>query len=152
MQQQQKLFTKFVSFSTPSSWTLNEALHLFFFFTFIFYIFKVINGGAQRLKIKSRTTSKISCTWGSWRFVFFMWLFLLCVLFAPYLQVIVGDLTSPGPPEADLLNQYVNACKETLYKSAQNFQASYKSGSQPWRIQHLALHDVCSDFCWLPTQ
>lgn len=43
-----------------------------------------------------------------------MRLFLFCVLFAPDLQVIVGVLTSPGPPEADLLNRYANVCRKHL--------------------------------------
>lgn len=88
MQQQQKLLTKCGSFFTLSSWTLNDAFDLFIFLLLIFGFIKFVKGGARRLKIKTRTTSKISCTWASWRFVFFMWLFFalcsICSLFASY--------------------------------------------------------------------
>lgn len=84
---------------------------------------------------------------------------MFCLLFAPDLQVIVGVLTSPGPPEADLLNRYANVCRKHLQISAKlsgrrtSLAAGIEELSTSLLKEAAALRDdVCSDFFWLPTE
>lgn len=126
---------------------------MFFFPSF----FKFGEGGARRLKIKSRTTNKLHA---SLLAVCFLWviIFVLCSICSLFASYCWGFNLSRAP--RGRFTQSVCKCmQETLTNQRKTFKRRTSLAASIEELNTSLLKgaaalrdDVCSDFFWLPTE